>query len=99
MGSVTKQEWLDKLKEGKETLEDINDILDELGLSKLAMPNHTPPSNSRSRSASPISAVNYNSPFVVVQGNVTKDVMPEFEKKMRKMIEENNKKIISNTRS
>ncbi|CCL55137.1 hypothetical protein [Clostridioides difficile] len=99
MGSVTKQEWLDKLKEGKETLEDINDILDELDLSKFAMPNYTPPSNSRSRSASPISAVNYNSPFVVVQGNVTKDVMPEFEKKMRKMIEENNKKIISNTRS
>lgn len=99
MGSVTKQEWLDRLKEGKETLEDINDILDELDLSKFAMPNYTPPSNSRSRSASPISAVNYNSPFVVVQGNVTKDVMPEFEKKMRKMIEENNKKIISNTRS
>ncbi|HFG9757663.1 TPA: hypothetical protein ACGI56_000303 [Clostridioides difficile] len=99
MGSVTKQEWLDRLKEGKETLEDINDILDELDLSKFAMPNYTPPSNSRSRSASPISSVNYNSPFVVVQGNVTKDVMPEFEKKMRKMIEENNKKIISNTRS
>lgn len=99
MGSVTKQEWLDKLKEGKETLEDINDILDELDLSKFAMPNYNPPSNSRSRSTSPISAVNYNSPFVVVQGNVTKDVMPEFEKKMRKMIEENNKKIISNTRS
>ncbi|HBF2881939.1 TPA: hypothetical protein KN214_002017 [Clostridioides difficile] len=99
MGSVTKQEWLDRLKEGKETLEDINDILDELDLSKFAMPNYNPPSNSRSRSTSPISAVNYNSPFVVVQGNVTKDVMPEFEKKMRKMIEENNKKIISNTRS
>ncbi|HBF7642577.1 TPA: hypothetical protein KPG21_000269 [Clostridioides difficile] len=99
MGSVTKQEWLDKLKEGKETLEDINDILDELDLSKFAMPNYTLPSNSRSRSASPTSSVNYNSPFVIVQGNVTKDVMPELEKKMRKMIEENNKKIISSTRS
>lgn len=99
MGSVIKQEWLDKLEKGKKTLEDINEILKELGLSKLAMPNYTPPSNSRSRSASPTSSVNYNSPFVVVQGNVTKDVMPELEKKMRKMIEENNKKIISGTRS
>lgn len=99
MGAVTKQEWLDRLKEGKLTLENIRDILDELDLSRLAIRNYTPPSNSHSRSASPTSSVNYNSPFVVVQGNVTKDVMPEFEKKMKKMIEENNKKIISSTRS
>lgn len=99
MGSVTKQEWLDKLKEGKETLEDINDILDELDLSKFAMPNYTPPSNSRSRSASPTSSVNFNSPFFVVQGNVTKDTMKDLEKFGRDLENRVYRKIVENIKS
>nr|WP_219716404.1 hypothetical protein [Clostridioides difficile] len=99
MGSVTKQEWLDRLKEGKETLEDINDILDELDLSKFAMPNYTPPSNSRSRSASPISEVNFNSPFFVVQGNVTKDSMKDLEKFGRDLENRVYRKIVENIKS
>ncbi|HBH3655655.1 TPA: hypothetical protein KSK27_002400 [Clostridioides difficile] len=99
MGSVTKQEWLDKLKEGKETLEDINDILDELDLSKFAMPNYTPPSNSRSRSVSPTSAVNFNSPFFVVQGNVTKDTMKDLEKFGRDLENRVYRKIVENIKS
>ncbi|MCC0726382.1 hypothetical protein KGF51_08155 [Clostridioides sp. ZZV14-6045] len=99
MGSVTKQEWLDKLKEGKETLEDINDILDELDLSKFAMPNYNPPSNSRSRSASPTSAVNFNSPFFVVQGNVTKDSMKDLEKFGRDLENRVYRKIVENIKS
>ncbi|MCC0731233.1 hypothetical protein [Clostridioides sp. ZZV14-6048] len=99
MGSVTKQEWLDKLKEGKETLEDINDILDELDLSKFAMPNYTPPSNSRSRSASPTSSVNFNSPFFVVQGNVTKDSMKDLEKFGRDLENRVYRKIVENIKS
>lgn len=99
MGSVTKQEWLDKLKEGKETLEDINDILDELDLSKFAMPNYTPPSNSRSRSVSPISSVNFNSPFFVVQGNVTKDSMKDLEKFGRDLENRVYRKIVENIKS
>ncbi len=99
MGSVTKQEWLDKLKEGKETLEDINDILDELDLSKFAMPNYTPPSNSHSRSASPTSSVNFNSPFFVVQGNVTKDTMKDLEKFGRDLENRVYRKIVENIKS
>lgn len=99
MGSVTKQEWLDKLKEGKETLEDINDILDELDLSKFAMPNYTPPSNSRSRSVSPTSSVNFNSPFFVVQGNVTKDTMKDLEKFGRDLENRVYRKIVENIKS
>lgn len=99
MGSVTKQEWLDKLKEGKETLEDINDILDELDLSKFAMPNYTLPSNSRSRSASPTSSVNFNSPFFVVQGNVTKDTMKDLEKFGRDLENRVYRKIVENIKS
>lgn len=99
MGSVTKQEWLDRLKEGKETLEDINDILDELDLSKFAMPNYNPPSNSRSRSASPTSSVNFNSPFFVVQGNVTKDTMKDLEKFGRDLENRVYRKIVENIKS
>ncbi|MCC0735335.1 hypothetical protein KGF36_11850 [Clostridioides sp. ZZV14-6009] len=99
MGSVTKQEWLDRLKEGKETLEDINDILDELDLSKFAMPNYNPPSNSRSRSASPTSSVNFNSPFFVVQGNVTKDSMKDLEKFGRDLENRVYRKIVENIKS
>ncbi|MCC0698594.1 hypothetical protein KGF42_03865 [Clostridioides sp. ZZV15-6383] len=99
MGSVTKQEWLDKLKEGKDTLEDINDILDELDLSKFAMPNYTLPSNSRSRSASPTSSVNFNSPFFVVQGNVTKDTMKDLEKFGRDLENRVYRKIVENIKS
>lgn len=99
MGSVTKQEWLDRLKEGKETLEDINDILDELDLSKFAMPNYNPLSNSRSRSASPTSAVNFNSPFFVVQGNVTKDTMKDLEKFGRDLENRVYRKIVENIKS
>lgn len=99
MGSVTKQEWLDKLKEGKETLEDINDILDKLDLSKFSMPNYTPPSNSRSRSASPTSSVNFNSPFFVVQGNVTKDTMKDLEKFGRDLENRVYRKIVENIKS
>ncbi|MCC0783641.1 phage tail tape measure protein [Clostridioides sp. ES-S-0108-01] len=99
MGSVTKQEWLDTLKEGKETLEDINGILDELDLSKFAMPNYTPPSNSRSRSASPTSSVNFNSPFFVVQGNVTKDTMKDLEKFGRDLENRVYRKIVENIKS
>lgn len=99
MGSVTKQEWLDKLKEGKDTLEDINDILDELDLSKFAMPNYTPPSNSRSRSTSPTSSVNFNSPFFVVQGNVTKDTMKDLEKFGRDLENRVYRKIVENIKS
>lgn len=99
MGSVTKQEWLDKLKEGKDTLEDINDILDELDLSKFAMPNYTPPSNSRSRSVSPTSSVNFNSPFFVVQGNVTKDTMKDLEKFGRDLENRVYRKIVENIKS
>lgn len=99
MGSVTKQEWLDKLKEGKETLEDINDILDELDLSKFAMPNYNPSSNSRSRSVSPTSSVNFNSPFFVVQGNVTKDTMKDLEKFGRDLENRVYRKIVENIKS
>ncbi|HBF1185931.1 TPA: hypothetical protein KNR26_002112 [Clostridioides difficile] len=99
MGSVTKQEWLDTLKEGKETLEDINDILDELDLSKFAMPNYNPPSNSRSRSAFPTSSVNFNSPFFVVQGNVTKDTMKYLEKFGRDLENRVYRKIVENIKS
>lgn len=99
MGSVTKQEWLDTLKEGKETLEDINDILDELDLSKFAMPNYNPPSNSRSRSAFPTSSVNFNSPFFVVQGNVTKDTMKDLEKFGRDLENRVYRKIVENIKS
>ncbi|HBF6892482.1 TPA: phage tail tape measure protein [Clostridioides difficile] len=99
MGSVTKQEWLDKLKEGKETLEDINDILDELDLSKFAMPNYNPSSNSRSRSVSSTSSVNFNSPFFVVQGNVTKDTMKDLEKFGRDLENRVYRKIVENIKS
>ena len=99
MGSVTKQEWLDKLKEGKDTLEDINDILDELDLSKFAMPNYNPSSNSRSRSVSPTSSVNFNSPFFVVQGNVTKDTMKDLEKFGRDLENRVYRKIVENIKS
>ncbi|VIF92445.1 TP901 family phage tail tape measure protein [Clostridioides difficile] len=99
MGSVTKQEWLDKLKEGKETLEDINDILDKLDLSKFSMPNYTPPSNSRSRSTSPTSSVNFNSPFFVVQGNVTKDTMKDLEKFGKDLENRVYRKIVENIKS
>lgn len=85
MGDVIKNELVANLNIAKDTIKDMAKIMNELELEKYSSDAIVSGVGSRSvvptdtyRGSAPV--VTFNSPLVHVEGNVDKDVMPEFER-------------------
>ena len=92
MGSVIKSELITNLEIAKETVRDLSDILGELDLERFATSNYSLDmsmmSTSRNVPISNTNSVQFNSPLLVVEGNVDSNVIEDL-KKISKDIEEN----------
>lgn len=92
IGSIIKSELVTNLEIAKESMRDLNSILGELDLEKFATSSYSLDMNMmRLASPMPVSnsnSVNFNSPLIVVEGNVDSNVVEEL-KSISKEIEEN----------
>ena len=91
IGSIIKSELVTNLEIASEAMKDLNKIISELDLGKFAS-NYSLDMNMM-RGISPTSvsnsnSVNFNSPLIVVEGNVDSNVVEEL-KNISKEIEEN----------
>lgn len=89
-GSIIKSELIANLETAKESIKDLDKILDELDLEKFSQSTY----QMQGRSITSPELINggdiiqFNSPFMVIEGNVTEDIMPKVEKMVKKAKED-----------
>lgn len=90
-GALVKTEWIDNLTIAQETMQNMSDIMNTLDFSKFSNLYSTErlSGNYEQKSST---VVQFNSPLLNVQGNVTEDIMPT----LRDMIKESEKNITKN---
>lgn len=96
LGATIENELIDKLKQSIDIFKDLDEIYNNLGVnsrSKFYIPNvdykssrYAPSSNNNVTNNTNNSKVEvqFNSPFMVIEGNVTEDIMPKVEKMVKK---------------
>lgn len=92
IGSIIKSELVTNLEIAKDAMKELNNILGELDLEKFATSSYSLDMSMMGRVRSvpePNSnSVNFNSPLIVIEGNVDSNVIEDLEK-ISKEIEEN----------
>ena len=111
LGSVIEQELIGKLEEAIGAFEDLDNILDQLGVdsrsiftfpnvdynSSRYIPSHS--NNVSNTTNNQVVEVNFNEPLLVVQGNVDKQIMPNMDKWIREAEKKITYNIVKNIKS
>ncbi|WP_270940876.1 phage tail tape measure protein [Romboutsia lituseburensis] len=96
LGSTIEKELIGKLQEAIDSFKDLDEIYGNLGINSsrsFSMPNvdynsarYAPSSNNNTVNNTNNSKVevNFNQPFMVIEGNVTEDIMPQVENMVKK---------------